>query len=305
MKMGTLMRIGMDNRIKATVIGGGYNYSYVDCLVSETYPRCKQKYLKFVNEDTDIRVYLDYPHFLDPSVVKPAKCSIAVTEEPYCILPEFCHFLCNHGDLFDAIFTNQPELLCLNKSNVLYHPGGGGIAVAEEDWNIYPKTEMVCAIFSQKSYTEGHKLRQEIRNDPFFQNHSSLRFINSFPYKENAYKDKGTLIGPYRYNIAIENVFNALISDKPLDCFLTGTIPIYKGNSKLGEYFDVRGILFFDTTSDLKEILNYLATDGEEYYTSMKKIIQNNFENATHLADLSDVLWTHGLENILKRKGVL
>jgi hypothetical protein len=292
----------MDERVVVTAITGGYNNNYVASLVSETYPRFKNRYIKFVTEDSDVRMYFDYPFDPNDPVLKPAKCSIAVVEEPYCIVPDFSHFISHHGHMFDGVFTNHTELLYLNRPNVHYLPGSGA---SVNEWGIFPKSEMVCAIFSQKNFAMGHKLRQQIRNDPFFQSHPALRFVNSVPYVEDKYIDKSSLIRPYRFSIGIESVYETMIGDKILDSFLTGTIPIYKGSSRVRDYFDMRGVITFDTVDELKGILNSLAIYGEKVYEDALPAIRTNYARAVHWTDMSYMLWTHGLEDIFKQKGII
>ena len=62
-----------------------------------------------------------------------------------------------------------------------------------------------------------------------------------------------------------------------LDCFLSGTIPIYVGCKKVLEFFDENGIVFFDGDEDLPEILSSL---NEVFYNSKLDSIQRNFEVA-------------------------
>lgn len=292
----------MNSKVTVTAISGGYNYSYVDHLITETYPRFKQSRIEFVSEDSDVRMYFDYPFDASDPVLKPARCSIAVVEEPYCIVPEFSHFIYHNSHLFDAVFTNHAELLELKRPNIHYLPGSGA---SVEEWEIFPKSKHACAIFSHKNYSEGHKLRQEIRNDPRFQNHPALQFINSVPYTPDRYRDKSTLIAPYRFSVAIENVYNTMIGDKAIDCFLTGTIPIYKGTGKITDYFEERGILWFQTLDDLLRVLEYVYIHGEEFYLERFQSVCANFERATRFADLSHMLWVHGLKDVFKQKGVI
>ena len=56
---------------------------------------------------------------------------------------------------------------------------------------------------------------------------------------------------------------------------MTGTIPIYWGCPSIGDFFDINGILTFDTIEDLDNLLNTITP--ELYYSKMDSII-NNFE---------------------------
>lgn len=293
-----------DRRPRATVIGGGYNYSYYNELITESYPRSRTQYLKFVAEDTDIRCYFDYPHTEHDPCLKPAKVAIAVAEEPYVIVPEFSHFIYHHGKMFDAVFASDPNILSMTHlPNIRYFPGAG-TCIERQHWGLPEKSQMVCGIFSIKAFSEGHKLRQQVRASETIQRHPCITFLNSPQYRTDSYNDKGVLIRPYRYNIAIESTFNSTCADKIVDCFLTGTIPIYKGTDRVRDYFNVDGVLLFNTIAELDAILSMLDNDGEAFYEQRMDAVRENFARALHHVDMSEVLWNHGLREILERKGL-
>ena len=80
----------------------------------------------------------------------------------------------------------------------------------------------------------------------------------------------------FMFQIAIENGrLKNYFTDKILDCFITGTIPIYWGCPNIGDFFDERGIITFNTPDELKEILESLT---KEKYRSMLEYAKINFE---------------------------
>ena len=109
-----------------------------------------------------------------------------------------------------------------------------------------------------------------------FKDNSEVDFFgtgcnNPIDYKIEGLKD-------YRFSIIIENSIEDLyFTEKLLDCFLSGTIPIYVGCKKVLEFFDENGIVFFDGDEDLPEILSSL---NEVFYNSKLDSIQRNFEVA-------------------------
>lgn len=293
----------MDKRIQVTVVSGGYNYNLVDRLVNEEWPRWTGEHIKFVTEDTDVRMYIDYPFENDSSIIKTAKCSIAVVEEPYWCVPHFDIFIRSHSTLFDIIFTNHPYLLSLGFDNLRYYPGAQ-THIPPDKRSINEKNKLLCAIFSTKKYADGHQLRQQIKSDLFF--NPFVDYINSVPFVENSYEDKWQLLQPYMYNLAIENTFDEQVwTEKLLDCFTIGCIPIYKGNKRVKEYFNMNGIMEFDTIDELKEIVKFISTAGRSHYYNVMPAIKDNFERVKKLINLGDVLWTHGLEDVFKRKGII
>ena len=70
----------------------------------------------------------------------------------------------------------------------------------------------------------------------------------------------------YRFSIVIENSIESdYFTEKLLDCFLTGTIPIYWGTKNIENYFDINGVIFINDESDLSSIINNLT---DELYNS-------------------------------------
>jgi hypothetical protein len=75
-----------------------------------------------------------------------------------------------------------------------------------------------------------------------------------------------------------------------LDCFLTGTIPIFKGTKKIVNYFDSNGIIFLDEIDNLSELTSDL------YYSKMDSI-KENFERAFEYELLDDWLFEKYIKN--------
>jgi hypothetical protein len=72
-------------------------------------------------------------------------------------------------------------------------------------------------------------------------------------------------------------------TEKIIDCFLTGTIPIYWGDPNIRDIFNPGGILFWDgTISGLKKVL-FLATGFT--YSIKTGFTQENFEIAHEYTD--------------------
>ena len=68
-----------------------------------------------------------------------------------------------------------------------------------------------------------------------------------------------------------------ILLKKFIDCFLTGTVPIYYGTKNIGNYFNKDGFFTFDTHEGLLEVLGSI---GPDTYENMKSAIQENFEKA-------------------------
>jgi hypothetical protein len=80
------------------------------------------------------------------------------------------------------------------------------------------------------------------------------------------------------FQIVVENgKYDYYFTEKIIDCFVTGTIPIYWGCPSINDFFNINGILAFDNLNDLEHILNNISI---EKYNEMKPYIQENFEKS-------------------------
>ena len=99
------------------------------------------------------------------------------------------------------------------------------------------------------------------------------------------------------FSVAIENSTSTnCFTEKIQDCFLTGTVPIYYGPKNIGEYFDMDGILTFNTLEELNSILDSLNEDL--YYSKMDAII-NNYKKARGYLSFNDSLYDLYLKDLI------
>ena len=197
---------------------------------------------------------------------------------------------------FKAIFTHNKNLLDLNYDNVYFYPWGTTLLDNEDQFKIYNKTKLVSFHYSYKTWWEGHAFRTNIGNFLKKQNLSNIDIEGPLEYVD--YVDKIDTVKDYHYSIEIENVFEDLFfSDKIIDCFLTGTIPIYKGCKQISKFFNTDGIIFFDNEAELLDILKNLTP---EQYKSKEKAIIENFEKAKEYIHPEDYIfknYKHLFEN--------
>jgi hypothetical protein len=76
------------------------------------------------------------------------------------------------------------------------------------------------------------------------------------------------------FSIVVENIkTDYYFTEKIIDCFRTGTIPIYWGCPSIGDFFDKNGIITFNTELELLEIIKNLKS--EDYYDRIDSINKN------------------------------
>jgi hypothetical protein len=101
----------------------------------------------------------------------------------------------------------------------------------------------------------------------------------------------------YRFSVAIENgKFENYFTEKILDCFLTGTIPIYYGCPNIAEYFNTDGFFIFNTKEELEEIVKSLTI--RDYMNRYDAII-DNFNRANDLWMDNDRLFDKYLKQLI------
>lgn len=144
----------------------------------------------------------------------------------------------------------------------------------EKDFQIYNKTKLISFISSNKNICPGHQLRLECVTD-VSNIHPNIdifgRGINPINSKLSGLKD-------YYYSVAMENAqLPSYFTEKIIDCFLSGTIPIYYGCSNIKDYFNIKGIITFNTKEELMNILSNLTSD---FYKDNLEAIEENYSIA-------------------------
>jgi hypothetical protein len=83
-------------------------------------------------------------------------------------------------------------------------------------------------------------------------------------------------------------------TEKIIDCFMTKTIPIYKGCPNIGDFYDTNGIIVFDNIEELSDILDSL---DDEKYESMRHSIELNYNKA-----INDLPFNERIELLIKER---
>jgi hypothetical protein len=195
-----------------------------------------------------------------------AKIKIALLLEPYTIFSKSYEFIMIHCAKFDYVLSHNTSFLKYIP-NGIYYPHGG-TWINEYDWNVYIKNKNISIISSQKTITNGHKLRHKVIS----QYNNKIDFICGRGYR--VINDKLDALKDFRASIVIENCINGdYFSEKLIDCFLTGTIPIYWNDGFISKYFNINGMLIFNNIVELHDILN--INIEQFYYNNIKSIVQN------------------------------
>ena len=126
--------------------------------------------------------------------------------------------------------------------------------------------------------------------------HFRLKFINDLSkykkvdmggrYRNNIgsrVKDKIKFLSSYKFSIAMENSSaDGYVSEKIIQSFIAGTIPIYYGDYLIDEYINPKSYILIKGEKDIYDKIEYIKSidnDDEKYKSIMKEkvILDNNF----------------------------
>lgn len=197
-------------------------------------------------------------------------------ESPYFNNGVFDYIKINMNEVletFDIIFTYNDELLNIN-DKFQFAPAMG-------TWISSPfitkKTKLVSMVTSNKTITEQQKFRVD-----FAKNNKNKIDVFGKGFNEIQKKEEG--LNDYMFSVCIENsTTDTYFTEKILDCFATGTIPIYKGTKNIRNFFDVGGILFLDEIN--MDDLN------EDLYKSKIEHVKNNLEKVKEFLIPEDIIY--------------
>ncbi len=166
---------------------------------------------------------------------------------------------------FEAVLTYDQSLLDLNSRFHRYL--FGGCWIEKSDRRIYTKQKSVSIIASKKNTLVGHKLRHRIIK----QYRSRIDDVLGNGYAPLVNKVDG--LRPYRFSIVIENCRERnYFTEKIIDCFATGTVPIYWGCPNIGDFFDQDGVIQFSSIDEVPAVLAALSvSDYERRLLAIKK----------------------------------
>ena len=195
-------------------------------------------------------------------------------------------------DKFDYIFTFDKELLGRGPKYIKNLIGTS--RVSDEDMGIHKKTKLLSLIASRQAWARGHKLRHIVANAIKDKSPVDLWGGAYKPFGKNISghttaairEGKNEPLQDYFFSIAIMNSKeDNYFTEALVDVFRQGTIPIFWGCPNIGEYFNEKGILNFNTGPELINILDNLSE--KEYYDRLE-YVKENFELAKEYISMDD-----------------
>ena len=269
---------------QVNVIGYFQETNYIPKDFTFVYSQEKGEFDVTLITDMDLLPYLKSEKKFPPGIII-ADLHESSTYSP--VQSEVHKLIKEKYQMFDLILTYDKDLLelpnselrlcmwrCLNKN---VHTKEWPILADHSLYKLYNKTKNLSCISSNKSFLEGHKKRLEFVNHIISTTPKDKVDIFGVGFNEI----KGKIIGleNYRFSVAIENENkDNWATEKISDCFLTGVIPIFYGCPNIGDYFDMNGIITFQTKDELEEIIQDITLNGEQIYKDKYESVKNNFD---------------------------
>jgi hypothetical protein len=236
---------------------------------------------KWVLSNVPVSKHIFFTDYCLKDVVncKSQQKKVAWLIEPKAIYPDSYSYIEDNYNLFDYVLTFDRELLS-KINNGLFAPYGTYWVTNNK---IYNKDKLVSIIASFKNETLGHKIRHHVINTfsgiDVYGKHPNYTYVVS----------KNEALDNYYFSIVIENsIQDSYWTEKLLDCFVTKTIPIYWGTRDVCNFFNKDGILFFDKSKELKDILDIITP---ELYKQKEHAIEENYNIALMYKDPEDYIF--------------
>lgn len=187
---------------------------------------------------------------------------------------------------FEKLYTHLKEYASFPNVVIMGKPPLMSWISDDEANNEYVKTTDLVFVTSDKMGTSLQKFRVKLANDLMrigAVNVYGRNYHGNIKPKIADVPSKATVLGTSRFCFSIENTIHAgYHSEKVLDCFRTKTVPIYIGDPTIGETYDTRGMIIFESVDDfLKDNRVIMLSNGhimKELYDDMLPYVNINKE---------------------------
>tara|TARA_B110000285_G_C14948080_1_gene525352 strand:- start:27 stop:869 length:843 start_codon:yes stop_codon:yes gene_type:complete len=260
--------------------------NYIGDWNREAHTRATDYILKsnLTSLDEDITIIPDgwiIPFIEGKIITSPTSKKIAQFQEPLTISNQklILRTLLDNYSKFDTILGWHDELFHL--PNFKFKPATEITQfntlpelLPVEEFKIHSKSKLLSFITSNKLMTQGHNFRLQCLQHL----HSNLCKFDLYGRGFNPISTKLLGLKDYNFSITIENgYFKNGYTEKIIDCFLTGTVPIYYGCPNVADFYNPKGILQFNSLEELLYIVNNIS---ESQYNDMLPYIKENLEIA-------------------------
>lgn len=205
--------------------------------------------------------------YTDAEIFSAPDGAIAWLIEPICHRPDAYEFLREKGPRMKEVWTSDRKLMEM-LPNTRFVPFGG-CWIAPEDRKLWPKSKDVSIIVSVKRGSEAYDLRHEV---------AKLKGVDAYGYDYTRLEHKIDGLRDYGFQVVIENQrADWWFTEKLIDCFATGTVPVYHGCPSIARFFNTDGMMIVDGLKDIKHALSHCTPKQHE---KMFAAVFDNYERA-------------------------
>jgi len=233
--------------------------------------------------DTDAFIFYEEA-VTEPSLYRraPLEKRFGLLLEPSPISPSVALSL-GHVTRFRRIFTHDPFLL---KMSPVYRKNlfGTSWSFRKEDLAAAPeKHAVISMITSRMATTVGHRLRLRLAERLHRRQPDAAIFGRDIPWGPFL-PDRRDGVAPFLFSVVVENCRKPnYFSEKLVDCFITRTVPLYWGCPNIGEFFDRRGLLTFDTEEGFWKLVEKVMSEPLALYESCREGLEENCRRSLEL----------------------
>lgn len=148
--------------------------------------------------------------------------------------------------------------------------------------NSFKRKKFCSAVISNNYFTDGFRIK-------FINELSKYKTVDMGGGYNNTIgekvKNKTEFFSSYKFSIAMENTEgDGYVSEKIVDSFLSGTIPIYYGDYMVDEYINPKSFILIKGEKDMLEKIEYIKKiDSDDYLyktiLSEKILLYNNIKH--------------------------
>ena len=249
----------------------------------------------------DLAIFMDRPR-VEPDI--PGANKILILYEPAAVLPD--NWDEAYHDRFDKVLTWDDRLV--NRQNYIKHnftvdwTDRLPCKVSDSEYNA---RKLLCLMQTAKNSDYPHSLYpRRIEAIQWFQKNALFEFdlygrgwpIQSFPVYKGVTNNKLVTYSKYKFAITFENCDNATgyISEKILDCFMAGIVPIYWGAPNVTTHIPEQCFIDMRDFSNYEDLYRYLKGISYvrycEYLEAIDDFIRsdkaNQFDSNEEVKDL-------------------
>lgn len=253
------------------------------------------------HDEGDLLILVDRP----TQIKAKAPRTIAVLYEPDMVLPNNYDkdFLASCEKVFtwdDRIVDNEKFI----KSNFTTNLQDAALLTPDDVFGNYHSRKLLCMMNTYKQSSHPHSMyHKRVEAARFFTGHAPKdfdlwgRFWQAPTYRGTT-DDKLKTLANYRFCLAYENCYSyGYISEKMLDCFMVGVVPVYLGAHNVRDYIPPECFVDVNDFHTYKELYEYLVNmpsyEYMNYINAINKFITSPDAEPFYNAHFVDTMLNH------------